>query len=208
MNTFIHNILNRPALFIKEHTGILKASNHYDVFDADSGEPLLECREEGLGIFVKILRFTGWKTFTPFNCTVRTLGGQRVMSIQRGVSIILSDVAILDENDQLIGFLKQRFTLIRGRFDVVTPDGDVLCELRGNWTSWGYKFLDDDHELASISKRWAGLAKEMFTSADNYVLEISPDVPQNNRIRALMLATVLCVDFVFKERKYAKWLDW
>lgn len=202
MNTFINSIFNRNAFFIKEHTGIFKAANNYDVYDADSGEPLLECREEDLSLLTKILRFTGAKTLTPFNNTVRTIGGQRIMTIRRGISFILSDIAILDENDELIGLFKQRFTIIRGRFDVITPDGEVLCELRGNWTSWGFKFLDGDHELASIQKRWAGLAKELFTTADNYVLEIYPDIPKDNRIRALMLAAVLCVDFVFKERNH------
>jgi uncharacterized protein YxjI len=196
----INDIFSRHAYFIKEHTGIFKAANNYDVFDADSGEPLLECREEDLGIFTKILRFTGFKTLTPFDSTVRTLGGRRVMSIRRGVSFILSDIAVFDENKQLIGMFKQRFTLIRKKFDLVAPNGDVICELKGNWTSWGFKFMDGDHELASIHKRWAGLAKELFTTADNYVLEIYPEVPQEYYIRALMVAAVLCVDFAFKER--------
>jgi hypothetical protein len=60
--------------------------------------------------------------------------------------------------------------------------------------------LRGEEELAAIHKQWAGFAKELFTTADNYVLEIYPSTPENVSIRAMMLATVLCVDFVFKEQ--------
>ena len=39
----------------------------------------------------------------------------------------------------------------------------------------------------------------MFTSADNYMLEISNDVPQNDDVRKLILAAVMCIDMVLKE---------
>lgn len=201
MNPIFHDIFSRQAFFIKEHTGIFKAANNYDVFDDISGEPLLECREEELGMFTKILRFTNMKTLTPFCSTVRTVGGQRVMTIRRGVSFFFSTIEVLDEHDMLLGVFDQRFSIIRGKFDVRDAHGELLCELRGNWTSWGFKFLLADEEIASIQKKWAGLAKEMFTTADNYILELYASTPPNPSIRALMLAAVLCVDFAFKERK-------
>jgi uncharacterized protein YxjI len=39
----------------------------------------------------------------------------------------------------------------------------------------------------------------MFTSADNYVLEINPKVPADDNIRKLILAAVMCIDMVLKE---------
>jgi hypothetical protein len=39
----------------------------------------------------------------------------------------------------------------------------------------------------------------MFTSADNYVLEISETVPADNAARQLILAAVMCIDMVLKE---------
>jgi uncharacterized protein YxjI len=196
----MNHIFNRPTFFIKEHTGIFKAANNYDIFDADSAELLLECREEELGFFTKLLRFTGAKTMTPFCSVVRTADGTHVMTIRRGVSFIFSKVEILDDYDNCIGILDQRFGIIRGKFDMLDADGNLLCEVRGNWTSWGFKFLRGEEELAAIHKQWAGFAKELFTTADNYVLEIYPSTPENVSIRAMMLATVLCVDFVFKEQ--------
>jgi hypothetical protein len=39
----------------------------------------------------------------------------------------------------------------------------------------------------------------LFTSADNYVLEISPAVPADSAVRQLILSAVLCIDMVLKE---------
>ena len=39
----------------------------------------------------------------------------------------------------------------------------------------------------------------MFTSADNYILQISGAVPPDSYIRQLILAAVLCINLVLKE---------
>ena len=55
------DVLNRNIFFIKEHVGIFKAANNYDILDPESGEIIMECREERLGFFTKMLRFTDYK---------------------------------------------------------------------------------------------------------------------------------------------------
>ena len=55
------------------------------------------------------------------------------------------------------------------------------------------------HVLATVSKKWTGLGKELLTSADNYVLSISETVPANDPKRILILAAVMCIDMVLKE---------
>jgi uncharacterized protein YxjI len=45
----------------------------------------------------------------------------------------------------------------------------------------------------------AGLGKELFTSADNYVLKIDPSLPAESSLRKLILAAVMCIDMVLKE---------
>ena len=50
-----------------------------------------------------------------------------------------------------------------------------------------------------MTKKWAGMGKELFTSADNYVLQISDNVPADNPVRQLILAAVMCIDMVLKE---------
>ena len=54
-------------------------------------------------------------------------------------------------------------------------------------------------EYAHVSKKWAGLGKEMFTSADNYMLKINDQVAKDDPVRLLILAAVMCIDMVLKE---------
>ncbi|MCD6527382.1 MAG: hypothetical protein J7K75_10365 [Desulfuromonas sp.] len=192
-------VLNKNIFLVKEHVGMFKAANNYDIHDPQTGEIIMECREESLGMFTKLLRFTDYKRMTPFDIQIKTPDGRQIVRIKRGISIFLSDVKVYDENDQLIGGFKQKFFSIGGAFTVMDANEQPLCLLQGKWTGWNFRFIAGDVELAHVTKKWSGLGKEMFTSADNYVLEISNDVPADNSARQLILAAVMCIDMVLKE---------
>ncbi len=195
----MHSSLNRNLFFVREHVGMFKAANNFDILDPETGEVILHCREDNLGAMTKLLRFTKYKRMTPFDIEIRTPQGEALVRITRGVSIFLSKVDVLDENDRRLGGFKQKFFSIGGAFSVLGPDDEPLCELKGKWTSWTFKFMKDDHELASVTKKWAGMGRELFTSADNYMLEISDVIPQDNPIRQLIMAAVMSIDMVLKE---------
>ena len=195
----MHPALTKNLYLVKEHVGMFKAASNYDVLDPETGEIILMCREERLGFFTKMLRFTDYKRMTPFHVDVKTPEGEVLLSIKRGISLFLSKVDVLDENDQRIGGFKQKLFSIGGSFRVLGANDQELCQLKGKWTSWNFRFLAGDKELAMVSKKWSGLGKELFTSADNYVLQISEDIPADNPVRQLIMAAVFCIDMVLKE---------
>ena len=187
------------VFLVKEHVGMFKAANNYDIHDPEGGQIVMECREEKLGIITKLLRFTDYKRMTPFDVQVRTPDGRQVVRVQRGVSFFLSKVKVFDENDQLIGGFRQKFFSIGGAFTVLNASDQPVCTLKGKWTGWDFRFMAGEKELAHVTKKWAGLGREMFTSADNYVLSISPELPPMHTVRKLILAAVMCIDMVLKE---------
>ena len=195
----MNQLLNRNLYFVKEHLGIFKAANNFDIYDPESNQIIMVCREENLGFFTKIFRFSDYKRMTPFDIEIRTEAGQKILSIKRGVSFFISKVSVYDERDNLVGFFKQKFFSIGGKFDVLDTNENVVCTLKGKWTSWDFKFMKDNVELAHVAKKWAGLGKELFTSADNYMLQINNQVPADNPVRILILAAVMCIDMVLKE---------
>jgi len=178
---------------------MFKAANNYDIHDPQTGELLMECREEGLGFLTKLFRFTDAKRMTPFDIQICTPDGQQLIRITRGVSIFLSTVSVFDENDQIIGGFKQKFFSIGGAFNVLDANDQPVCVLQGKWTGWDFRFMAGENELAHITKEWGGIGKELFTSADNYALEISDAVPADHVARQLILAAVMCIDMVLKE---------
>ena len=151
------------------------------------------------GFFTKLLRFTDYKRMTPFNTQIRTRNGKQLIRITRGIAIFLSSVQVHDENDTVIGGFRQKFFSIGGSFDVLDSKDNSVCSLKGKWTGWDFRFVHGDLEFAHVTKNWAGIGRKLFTSADNYILEISNDVPADNRIRQLIIAAVMCIDMVLKE---------
>ena len=52
-------------------------------------------------------------------------------------------------------------------------------------------------EVARITKTWAGLAKEMFTKGDKYVVQIHR--PLEEPLRSLVISAAVAVDTVLKQ---------
>ncbi|HEU0265134.1 MAG TPA: phospholipid scramblase-related protein [Geobacterales bacterium] len=196
----MHEILSRNLYLVKEHVGMFKAANNYDIYAPESGQMIMECREEKLGLLTKIFRFTDYKRMTPFDIQVRTPDGRQVVRVKRGVSFFLSKVEVFDEFDRPVGFFKQKLFSIGGAFQVLNMHEQPVCQLKGKWTGWDFSFIDATGvALAQVAKKWAGLGKEMFTSADNYMLQISDAVSHNDERRELIMAAVMCIDMVLKE---------
>ena len=54
----MHPVLNKNQFLVKEHVGMFKAASNYDVYDPNTGEVIMTCRELRLGALTKMLRFT------------------------------------------------------------------------------------------------------------------------------------------------------
>jgi len=195
----MHPILRQNLFFIKEHVGMFKAANNFDIFNPDTKELLMTCREEQLGFFTKLFRFTDYKRITPFHVEIKSAKGEPVLEVKRGISLFLSTVEVFDENHHLVGRFKQKFFSIGGKFDVLDSQDNVVCTLKGKWTSWDFKFMQGTTELAHVTKKWAGIGREMFTTADNYILSVGESVKKEDNVRILILAAVMCIDMVLKE---------
>jgi hypothetical protein len=69
----MHPIVNKNLFFVKEYVGLFKASNSFDIFDGENQQLIMQCREENLGFFTKMFRFTNYKRMTPFDIDIKTL---------------------------------------------------------------------------------------------------------------------------------------
>jgi uncharacterized protein YxjI len=200
-NAVTSGALVGDTFLVKEHLGLLKAANNYDIHDPATGNIVMECREPRLGLFTKLLRFTEYKRYTPFDIEVRTPQGELIVQVSRGISLFLSTVEVRDGRGTKLGSFKQKLFSIGGAFDVLDERDDPVCTLKGKWTSWEFSFsTPQGQQLARVTKKWAGLGRELLTTADNYVLEIGQAVPADSNARRLIIAAVMCIDMVLKER--------
>jgi uncharacterized protein YxjI len=194
-------MLNRQQYFIREHAGLLKLHDVYDILDPATKEKIGEAREETSG-WVTFLRFLVSKQLLPTRIAVYEGADESsrkpVFSIRRGVALFRSKVAVTDAGGRSVGYFQSKVLSIGGAFRVFTSDGKEVALVQGDWKGWNFRFLSGETELGVITKKWAGLGKEMFTSADNYIVSINgtPDATLN----LLLLAAGLAVDTVFKEQ--------
>jgi hypothetical protein len=198
-------IINRKDFFLKGHGGLFKRALDFDIYDPETNQLIMECREERPGFLRRLFRF---------NIQVRTPEVAQVVRVERGFTPFVSRFRIYDHNDQLVGGLKEKFL---SPPDVLDRDEQPVCTQKRNWAGWGavdFRFVWGEHELAQLSRKlagldelstsgdyseeWAGLVK-LFTS-DDYMLSISPSVPPSSALRRLILGAVMCIIFLMRRR--------
>ena len=113
------SILEKNLYLFKEHIGLFKAHNNYDIYDPKSKEIILHCREKNLNIFYKIIRTikSSLKMLTPFEIEITHLNGQKVLKVKKNLSII-AKVEIFDENNNMVGYFKQKVWTFSNTFEI------------------------------------------------------------------------------------------
>jgi uncharacterized protein YxjI len=193
-------MFDRRSYAVKEHVGLMKLSDTYDIFDAETGEQLGVAREE-ISTLKKLLRLLINKKLLPTTVVIREgENGPPLLTLHRGVSFLTAKVVVADGQGNELGFFKSKLFSFGGGFHVYDKSGTKSADVKGDWKSWNFRFLAvDGRELGVVTKKWGGLMKEMFTSADNYHIKIADDVPTGGALAALLLAAGLAIDIVFKE---------
>lgn len=188
---------------IQEHKKILSSVQSYDIRDGDTGEVVGSAREN-IGGLTQTLRWFVGKNLLPTTVEVREKPDDAlVFTLHRGWYVFKSRVEVRDSQGQLVGHFRSKFLTISGGFDVYDKDGKYFARVKGRMFGFDYRFLTEDGtvELGRVSKRLGGIggvAREMFFSADNYFLEVNPDLAEQPMAKMLLLAATLAVDIIYK----------
>jgi uncharacterized protein YxjI len=194
------SIFSRDRIFVKERVGFFKAANAYELFD-ESGTKIGDVQEKVPGFFKKLMKFTDFKTMLSFRVHFYDQDEKEVLSIWRKFSIFRSKVFVKDSDGRQLGWFKQKVLSLGGRFEILDNDGKSIGEVKGDWKGWDFTVTDaHQQKTAQITKKWAGIGKELFTSADNYVIAVDPTFGITPDFRKLILAAGICIDMVLKER--------
>lgn len=195
-------LLDHQRFFVKEQVAFFKTTDAYEILDPDTNTSIGHAREEP-GTLVKTLHWFVSKKIMPTRANVYEADGATpVFSIRKPVTIFRSRVDVLDGEGELVGYFQSKLLTIGGGFWVYDKSDKQIAEVKGKWTGWEFKFLTPEgHELGMVTKKWAGLGKELFTSADNFIVSISDDVADQPVAKMLLLAATLAIDMVYYEQK-------
>ncbi|HHI81166.1 MAG TPA: hypothetical protein ENK02_14460 [Planctomycetes bacterium] len=190
--------LDKKTYLVREHVGMFKLHEAFDILDPDTGDLLALAYEEA-SMARKLLKLFVNKRMLPFKVHLTDTEDKTILTIQRGFTFLRSRVRVLDSQGRLVGSFQQRLLSIGGRFDLFDEKNEKIAELKGNLIGWNFQFLDLHGKLLGrVTKKWAGMGKELFTSADNYVVALETDTDPKT-IGPLLLCAALCVDMVLKE---------
>ncbi|MDP6545737.1 MAG: phospholipid scramblase-related protein [Phycisphaerae bacterium] len=196
-------MLSRKTYFIREHVGFMKLTDTYDILDPETQDQVGIAKEKAGG-FLKLLRLVMNKRLLPTKIFIYEGSdpedeSKLLFSIQRGFTFLRSKVDVYDAEGSLVGWFKSKLLTIGGAFMVFEASGNEVALVKGDWKGWNFRFTDNDqNEIGTVTKKWAGIGKEMFTSADNYMISLNGE--PSKLLSMLLLAAGLAVDMVYKEK--------
>ncbi len=193
-------MLEAHRYLVKEQVKFLASHHTYDIYDGDTQEHVAVA-EEKIGAVTQLLRWFVSKQLMPTRVEVREKPDDSlVFTISRGGYLFRSRVEVHDAQDALVGYFKSKLISWSGGFHVYDKEGRPFAEVSGNFIGFKYRMTTPDCrvELGHVSKQWKGLVKEMFTSADTYMVELNEDLSEQPLAKMLVLAAALATDMIFK----------
>ncbi|MFF3419391.1 MULTISPECIES: phospholipid scramblase-related protein [unclassified Streptomyces] len=191
-------LFTEPVLVVNQKAKLIELTNEYKVMD-QQGNPVGSVTEVGQGVLRKILRLvSSLDQFLTHRMEIRDAHGQPQLLLTRPAKIFKSRVIVTRPDGSTVGEIVQKNMIGKINF-AINVDGRQVGAIKAeNWRAWNFAIVDEsEKEVARITKTWEGLAKTMFTTADNYVLQIHFQLPEP--LLSLVVATALTVDTALKQ---------
>ncbi|MEV0746414.1 phospholipid scramblase-related protein [Streptomyces sp. NBC_01220] len=191
-------LFNQQVLVVNQKAKLIEVTNEYSVFD-QHGNTLGSVIQVGQSAMRKVLRFvSSVDQYLTHRLEIRDAYGRPQLLLTRPAKFIKSKVIVQRPDGQPVGEIVQQNAIGKINFAIMVDGRQVGAIKAENWRAWNFAIVDhNEAEIARITKTWEGLAKTMFTTADNYVLQIHYQLPEP--LLSLVVATALTVDTALKQ---------
>jgi uncharacterized protein YxjI len=191
-------LFTEPVLVVNQKAKLIELTNEYAVYDR-AGTQLGSVVEVGQGALKKAARLlTSVDQFLTHRLEVRDAAGTPQLLLTRPAKVVRSRVVVERPGVGEVGQLVQENVFGKIRFGLHSGGRQVGSLNAQNWRAWDFQILDEGGtEVARIKKTFEGVAKTLFTTADNYVVEIHR--PLQDPLLSLVVASALTVDTALKQ---------
>jgi uncharacterized protein YxjI len=191
-------ILTEPILVVNQKAKVIELNNQFGVFD-HQGNQLAAVNQVGQSTAKKVLRLvSSLDQFMTHHLEITDPSGAVVMKLTRPRKVIKSSVIVSDGSDHELGRIVQENMIGKINFALMVGDQRLGAIKGENWRAWNFRIEDAaGKEVARITKTFEGVAKTLFTTADNYVVQISER--QHEPLNTLIVAAALSVDTALKQ---------
>lgn len=199
MENNIPEFFETNEYFIDQKVNYFKFESEYKVFD-QKGIQIGFIRQR-ISAGHKFLRLFLGKAMMPFLLEIVDKQGKKLAVVKRGWTFWMSEIIVLNENDQIIGFIKQKWSFLKPKFYIMDNTKSKIAEIKGDWKAWNFYITQPDGSpIGTINKKWGGALKETFTDADKYNVSINEEYDENTD-KTVIVATAITIDMVLKESK-------
>ena len=192
------SIFAEPVLVVNQKAKLIEINNEYAIYD-QNGVQIGAVRQVGQSTAKKLIRaFTSYDQFLTHKLQVVDMQGNVLLALTRPAKLLKSRVLVQDGHGRDVGAVVQQNAIGKIRFNL-EADGRTIGSINAeNWRAWNFTIADDSGtEVARVTKTWEGLAKTMFTTADNFVVQIHR--PLEDPLRTLVVASSLAIDTALKQ---------
>lgn len=191
-------LFTEPVLVVNQKAKLIELTNEYAVYD-QAGQPLGTVVEVGQSAVKKAVRFlSSVDQFLTHRLEVRDTAGTPLLLLTRPAKLVKSRVVVSRPGVGELGQLVQENVFGKIRFGMYSGGRQVGSLNAQNWRAWDFRILDEAGvEVARIKKTFEGVAKTLFTTADNYVVQIHR--PLRDPLLSLVVAAALTVDTALKQ---------
>jgi uncharacterized protein YxjI len=193
-------LFTEPVLVVNQKAKLIELNNEYAIYD-QNGNQIGAVRQVGQSTAKKVLRaVSSIDQFMTHKLQIVDMTGTPVLALTRPAKVFKSRIVVEDGSAREIGQIVQENMVGKIRFGLEAGGRKVGSINAENWRAWNFN-VQDEHgeEVARITKTWEGLAKTMFTTADNYVVKITRRVDEP--LRSLVVASALSIDTALKQDK-------
>jgi uncharacterized protein YxjI len=186
-------LFTEPVLVVNQKGKLFEVNAQYDVFD-QHGQQIGAVQEVGQSVMKKAM--------APSNRTRRLqvvdMNGRELLALTQPTRLVNAKMMVRSGDGTHIGQISQKlsFSYVRFRLEA---DGQVVGSIKGENRRESDFSIEDAaaSEIGRITRTGAGLTKEMFTKADNYVVEIHRTLEEP--LRSLVIAAALAVDTALRQ---------
>lgn len=191
-------LFTEPVLVVNQKAKIIELTNEYAVFD-QAGHQIGSVAEVGQSAVKKAVRLlSNVGQFLTHKLEVRDAYGQPVLVLTRPAKLLKSRMVVERPDGTQVGEIVQQNVIGRINFGLMVGGSQIGAIKAENFRAWNFSLVDHtDTEVARITKTWEGLAKAVFTTADNYVLQIHRPLP--DPLLSMVVASALTVDTALKQ---------
>ena len=191
-------IFTEPVLVVNQKAKLIEINNEYAVYD-QHGQQIAAVREVGQSTAKKVMRvMTSYDQFMTHKLQIVDNGGNILMQVTRPAKFMKSRVIIQNAYGQEIGQIIQQNVFGKIRFAIESGGQTVGSINAENWRAWDFNIRDaGEREIGRVTKTWAGFARAVFTTADNYVVQMDPSLTEP--LRSVAIASALAIDTALKQ---------